>query len=132
MQDGKKRPYHERLLYHDGGTLPIAASVYLITDNLSSAIIIMGIAVLMVFVASPDYKKFIIMGGSVLAAAGLLVVAVVQLGDKIGGKFRLARIQAWLNPESQAQDKGFQTLPGTVCHRKRWHLGQGTGAEYAS
>ena len=51
--------------------LPIAASVYLITDNLSSAIIIMGIAVLMVFVASPDYKKFIIMGGSVLAAAGL-------------------------------------------------------------
>lgn len=57
--------------------LPIAASVYLITDNLSSAIIIMGIAVLMVFVASPDYKKFIIMGGSVLAAAGLLVVAVV-------------------------------------------------------
>ena len=76
--------------------LPIAASVYLITDNLSSAIIIMGIAVLMVFVASPDYKKFIIMGGSVLAAAGLLVVAVVQLGDKIGGKFRLARIQAWL------------------------------------
>ena len=90
--------------------LPIAASVYLITDNLSSAIIIMGIAVLMVFVASPDYKKFIIMGGSVLAAAGLLVVAVVQLGDKIGGKFRLARIQAWLNPESQAQDKGFEEL----------------------
>lgn len=76
--------------------LPIAASVYLITDNLSSAIIIMGIAVLMVFVASPDYKKFIIMGGSVLAAAGLLVVAVVQMGDKIG-TFRLARIQAWLN-----------------------------------
>lgn len=37
--------------------LPIAASVYLITDNLSSAIIIMGIAVLMVFVASPDYKN---------------------------------------------------------------------------
>ena len=98
--------------------LPIAASVYLITDNLSSAIIIMGIAVLMVFVASPDYKKFIIMGGSVLAAAGLLVVAVVQLGDKIGGKFRLARIQAWLNPESQAQDKGFQTLQALYAEVK--------------
>lgn len=40
-----------------GAPLPIAACVYLITDNLSSAIIIMGIAVLMVFVASPDYKN---------------------------------------------------------------------------
>ena len=103
------------------------ASVYLITDNLSSAIIIMGIAVLMVFVASPDYKKFIIMGGSVLAAAGLLVVAVVQLGDKIGGKFRLARIQAWLNPESQAQDKGFQTLQALYAIGSGGIWGKGLG-----
>ena len=108
--------------------LPIAASVYLITDNLSSAIIIMGIAVLMVFVASPDYKKFIIMGGSVLAAAGLLVVAVVQLGDKIGGKFRLARIQAWLNPESQAQDKGFQTLQALYAIGSGGIFGRGLGS----
>ena len=105
----------------------MAASVYLITDNLSSAIIIMGIAVLMVFVASPDYKKFIIMGGSVLAAAGLLVVAVVQLGDKIGGKFRLARIQAWLNPESQAQDKGFQTLQALYAIGSGGIWGKGLG-----
>ena len=104
--------------------LPIAASVYLITDNLSSAIIIMGIAVLMVFVASPDYKKFIIMGGSVLAAAGLLVVAVV--GDKIEG-FRLARIQAWLNPESQAQDKGFQTLQALYAIGSGGIWGKGLG-----
>ena len=121
--------------------LPIAASVYLITDNLSSAIIIMGIAVLMVFVASPDYKKFIIMGGSVLAAAGLfggaglsvvaaaalLVFVVVQLGDKIGGKFRLARIQAWLNPESQAQDKGFQTLQALYAIGSGGIWGKGLG-----
>ena len=106
--------------------LPIAASVYLITDNLSSAIIIMGIAVLMVFVASPDYKKFIIMGGSVLAAAGLLVVAVVQMGDKIG-TFRLARIQAWLNPESQAQDKGFQTLQALYAIGSGGIWGKGLG-----
>ena len=85
--------------------LPIAASVYLITDNLSSAIIIMGIAVLMVFVASPDYKKFIIMGG----------------------KFRLARIQAWLNPESQAQDKGFQTLQALYAIGSGGIWGKGLG-----
>ena len=106
--------------------LPIAACVYLITDNLSSAIIIMGIAILMVFVASPDYKKFIIMGLSVIAAAALLVFLVVQMGDKIEG-FRLARIQAWLNPESQAQDKGFQTLQALYAIGSGGIWGKGLG-----
>ncbi|MEQ2388809.1 putative peptidoglycan glycosyltransferase FtsW [Waltera intestinalis] len=110
-----------------GAPLPIAACVYLITDNLSSAIIIMGIAVLMVFVASPDYKKFVIMGLSVVAAAALLVFVVVQMGDKIGGKFRLARIQAWLNPESQAQDKGFQTLQALYAIGSGGIWGKGLG-----
>ena len=106
--------------------LPIAACVYLITDNLSSAIIIMGIAILMVFVASPDYKKFIIMGLSVIAAAALLVFLVVQMGDKIEG-FRLARIQAWLNPESQAQDKGFQILQALYAIGSGGIWGKGLG-----
>ena len=110
-----------------GAPLPIAACVYLITDNLSSAIIIMGIAVLMVFVASPDYKKFVIMGLSVVATAALLVFVVVQMGDKIGGKFRLARIQAWLNPESQAQDKGFQTLQALYAIGSGGIWGKGLG-----
>ena len=109
-----------------GAPLPIAACVYLITDNLSSAIIIMGIAVLMVFVASPDYKKFVIMGLSVVAAAALLVFVVVQMGDKIG-TFRLARIQAWLNPESQAQDKGFQTLQALYAIGSGGIWGKGLG-----
>ena len=49
--------------------LPICGMIYFITNNLSSAIIIWGIALLMVFVASPDYKKFIIMGLAAVAAA---------------------------------------------------------------
>ena len=50
--------------------MPLALMIWKITDNLSSAIIIMGIAVLMVFVASPDYRKFIIMG--LLVVAGVI------------------------------------------------------------
>ena len=34
--------------------------VWKLTDNMSSAIIIFGIAFLMLFVASPEYKKFIV------------------------------------------------------------------------
>ncbi len=47
----------------------IAGLVYVLTSNLSSAIIIMGIAVAMVFVAVPDYKWFVAAGVTVLAAA---------------------------------------------------------------
>ena len=60
------------------------------------------------------------MGGSALAAVDFLVVAVVQLGDKIGGKFCLVRICAWLNLESQAQDKGFQTLQALYAIGRDW------------
>lgn len=127
VQDGKSVRTMKGFFIMMGAPLPIAACVYLITDNLSSAIIIMGIAVLMVFVASPDYKKFVIMGLSVVAAAALLVFVVVQLGDKIGGKFRLARIQAWLNPESQAQDKGFQTLQALYAIGSGGIWGKGLG-----
>ncbi len=47
----------------------IAALIYVITKNLSSAIIVMGIAVAMLFVAVPDYKWFVAAGGGVLAVA---------------------------------------------------------------
>ena len=58
--------------------MPVVLEVYLITKNLSSAIIIMGISVLMVFVASPDYKKFVIMGVLVLIGAVLIVFLAVS------------------------------------------------------
>lgn len=55
---------------------PIVLMVWKITSNLSSAIIILGIVFLMVFVASSDYKKFIVMGvgGVSLAAAFVIMV----------------------------------------------------------
>ena len=51
---------------------------------------------------------------------------MVQMGDKIG-TFRLARIQAWLNPESQAQDKGFQTLQALYAIGSGGIWGKGLG-----
>ncbi|MBE5866398.1 MAG: cell division protein FtsW [Lachnospiraceae bacterium] len=105
--------------------LPIAAEVYFITSNLSSALIIMAISLLMVFVASPDYKKFVIMGlAGIAAVVGVVAIAVNSGGD---GNFRFGRIVAWLNPESQAQDKGFQTLQGLYAIGSGGILGKGLG-----
>ena len=105
--------------------LPIVAMVWKVTDNLSSAIIILAIAVLMVFVASPDYKKFIIMGLIGVAAVSVLVFTIVN-ADSVEG-FRSARIQAWLDPESQAQDKGFQTLQALYAIGSGGIWGKGLG-----
>lgn len=105
--------------------VPIAAEIYFITKNLSSALIVMAISFVMVFVASPDYKKFILMGlAGVAGAAGVVALAVNSGGDS---NFRFGRIVAWLNPESMAQDTGFQTLQGLYAIGSGGVLGKGLG-----
>ena len=105
--------------------MPIALEVYLITSNLSSAIIILGISVLMVFVASPDYKKFIIMALIVLALAALVVYMVVSGSDLFA--FRGSRIRGWLDPESDPTDTTFQTLQGLYAIGSGGIWGKGLG-----
>ncbi len=111
--------------------MPVVLEVYLITRNLSSAIIIMGISVLMVFVASPDYKKFVIMGTMVVAAAVLVVFLAVSStqnaaeGEEVN--FRFGRIATWLNPESDATGTGFQTLQGLYAIGSGGVWGKGLG-----
>lgn len=78
--------------------VPICLMVWKITNNMSSAIIIFGIALLMLFVASPDYKRFVLMGAAGVAAVAALVFAIIQMEHSDLG-FRGGRILAWLNPE---------------------------------
>ncbi|MBO4807674.1 MAG: cell division protein FtsW [Lachnospiraceae bacterium] len=105
--------------------LPHTAMIYFITDNLSSAIIIMGITAVMLFVASPEYKRFIILAAGVLAAGALVVLIVTRFSDKLG--FRGARILAWLDPEAYASDTGFQTLQGLYAIGSGGIWGKGLG-----
>lgn len=105
--------------------MPIVLEVYFITKNLSSAIIILGISVLMVFVASPDYKKFFLLAGAGLAVAALVVYLVVSGSDFFA--FRGGRIKAWLDPESDPLNKGFQTLQGLYAIGSGGVWGNGLG-----
>lgn len=110
-----------------GVPLPICAMVYLITDNLSSAIIILGIAVLMLFVASPQYKQFILIGlaGGAAVTAGVFAITKLAGSGKLG--FRGERILAWLNPEAYASGKGFQTLQALYAIGSGGVFGKGLG-----
>lgn len=109
--------------------VPVALMLWQITNNLSSAIIVMGIAVLMLFVSCPDYKRFFFLGIAALAAAAAVVFYVVQTAaahvDELD--FRGGRILAWLDPEAYANDKGFQTIQALYAIGSGGVLGKGLG-----
>jgi len=107
--------------------LPICAMVYLITDNLSSAIIIFAIAFLMLFVASPEYKKFLLLFALAASAVSLAVYAILQLSESGKLGFRGERILAWLDPEAYASGKGFQTLQALYAIGSGGIFGKGLG-----
>lgn len=109
--------------------VPICVMVWRITDNLSSAIIIFGIAFLMLFVASPEYKKFFVIGGGVIAVAASIVIGLTMMDasklQEMG--FRSARILAWLSPEDYAAGKAFQTLQSLYAIGSGGLFGKGIG-----
>ena len=110
--------------------VPIVLMVWKITANMSSAIIILGIALLMLFVASPDYKKFIIMGAAGIAVAVVAVLVIVNMGSNQGVEgmdVRGERILAWLDLEGHASNKGFQTLQALYAIGSGGIWGKGLG-----
>lgn len=111
-----------------GAAAPISGLIYVITQNLSSAIIIMGIAVVMLFVACPDYKRFIILGLIGIAGVAGIVFLIVKMSESGSvGSFRGERILAWLDPEAYASGKGFQTLQALYAIGSGGILGKGLG-----
>lgn len=110
--------------------VPIALMLWRITSNLSSAIIVMGIAVLMLFVACPDYKRFIFLALITAAGAVLVVFVIVKMAENNPEslEFRGERILAWLDPEAFASGKGFQTIQGLYAIGSGGILGKGLGA----
>lgn len=110
--------------------VPIALMLWLITSNMSSAIIVMGIAALMLFVSCPDYKRFIFLSLLAIAGAALVVFVIVKMAESGADNldYRGARILAWLDPEAFASGKGFQTLQGLYAIGSGGILGKGLGA----
>lgn len=86
-------------------------------SNLSTAVIVFGIAVCMLFVASPKYKQFVIVGVGGVS----FVVAFIMLAS-----YRSDRVQAWLHPET-AGDDGYQTLQGLYAIGSGKLFGKGLG-----
>ena len=100
-------------------TLPVIGAVAIVTENLSTAIILTGIVIIMLFVASPKYNHFFIMGG---VAVGLVILFIL-----LGDSFRMTRIEVWKNPEAYPLDGGFQVLQGLYAIGSGGIFGKGLG-----
>ena len=94
--------------------LPIVGLVG--SNNLSTAIIILGIGVILIFVSSPHYVQFVALG-----SAGICFIAVFLAAES----YRLERLAIWRDPEKY--EKGFQTIQGLYAIGSGGLFGRGLG-----
>lgn len=86
-------------------------------SNLSTAVIILGIAVILIFAASPKYAQFVWM--AVLGCGFMGIFLALE-------SYRLERIAIWQNPEKY--EKGYQTLQGLYAIGSGGFFGKGLGS----
>lgn len=107
-------------------TLPGALLVTL--NNLSSGIIICGIAFVMLFVSCKKNWPFAACIGTAgfgAVFAGPIAMALEKIG--ILHTYQLNRIFVWLDPEAYPQDGGFQVLQGLYAIGSGGLFGRGLG-----
>lgn len=103
-----------------------AGGVRYLTDNLSTAIIVMAITCILYFVVHPKMKVFIgiAAGGAAIVAALIAVLAATATSSE---NFRLGRILVWLDPENHADEGGFQVMQGLYAIGSGGFFGKGLG-----
>ena len=97
-------------------------------NNLSSGIIIVGIAFIMMFVACKRKWPFVLTVFLIMAVilfAEPIALALEKIGLLHG--YQLERILVWKNPEAYSQDGGFQVLQGLYAIGSGGLLGKGLG-----
>ena len=104
-----------------------AVCTYFFTDNLSTAIIILGISVVLSFIVHPRTQPFIIL--FVSGIASLLFAAIVVLPRVVENStnFRINRILVWMHPEDYADRGGYQVMQALYAIGSGGFFGKGLG-----
>lgn len=85
--------------------------VFILTDNLSTAVIVMAITCVLIFVAHPKTKPFLVIA-AIGAGILIVIVAILAVYATNSDNFRIGRITTWLDPEGHSDGTGFQVLQG--------------------
>ncbi|MBT9779071.1 cell division protein [Clostridium sp. MCC353] len=107
-------------------TLPLAGLVAM--NNLSSGIIICGIAFVMLFIACKKKWPFFLCG--IFGASGIIFappIAHALTAMKILKPYQLSRINVWLDPEAYPSTGGYQVLQGLYAIGSGGLVGKGLG-----
>ena len=103
-----------------------AAGVFFLTDNLSTAVIVMGMVCIMLFVAHPKTAPFLLAAGG-FSALVLVGVKILKGMSDVEGGFRIQRILVWLHPEKYSGEGGFQVMQGLYAIGSGGFFGKGLG-----
>lgn len=103
-----------------------SGGVLFLTDNLSTAIIVMAITCILIFVIHPKLKPFLIII-AVTAAVAVIGIAILSVTVANSDNFRLQRIISWLNPEATADTGSYQVMQGLYAIGSGGFFGKGLG-----
>ena len=88
--------------------LPILI-LYTIQNHLSAGVVMAVMAIVMIIMSGCQFKYLAALASMGMGAIGIILIA---FKDKIESGFRSDRIEAWLRPFENAQDKAYQTMQG--------------------
>ncbi len=104
---------------------------YQFTENLSTAIIILGITYILIVVAHPKPAKLVRITVIVVVAGLIFIRILLSTGviDKMAetGSFRIQRIATWLHPEENQEEGGYQVMQGLYAIGSGGIFGKGLG-----
>ena len=109
-----------------GYGLVATLGVFLLTDNLSTAIIVFAITCILIFVVHPKTKPFVA-GVIVAGIVGIIGIIFLKYTLAKSDNFRMRRIIAWLNPEANADTDSYQFLQGLYAIGSGGFFGKGLG-----
>lgn len=119
--------YQKRMGTFKKGVLPFAvvllviAVLMMLEPHLSGTILIFGIGCIMMYIGGTKLRYFLAIGGlGVGAIAGIIVFK--------GVSYITERLQFWLNPFADINDKTWQTVQSLVAIGSGGLLGRGIGA----
>ena len=110
--------------------LGLSGLVLLLSENMSTAMIMGGMGVGMIFIAHKDIKVFSRIALGVIIIAIVFVLLFYIQGpdlDSTSGGFRGSRIKAWLFPEEYAANQGMQALQSLYAISLGGFFGKGLG-----
>lgn len=137
MGDWKKKQGWGYVLVLWIGVGVIAGVLFIISNNLSSLLIIMAIAFGTTFICSKNWQlHVIVLGGAIVFAIGYLFVVTRNTPDadtlrviieNNEGSFRDNRIYGWLFTEKYADSAGYQVIQALYAVGSGGLLGKGLG-----